>query len=241
MDQPTFPETRDENNISIVTNDTDTSLPSPTNDTDTSSPSPTNDTDTSSQSPTNDTDTSSDKDDQLKDQTVEDMDDEELKGMVEEDEFETEGMDKDEKEFWGRFLLEPFAEPHARSLAEPFCIKAAEVIEKNGFFMDPTNDSHMGKKKVYHITQNCGIYVIFDDDGKMVKIGSTSDFKTRRSYYQATGTSPKKFVVVVDFDNTNQAVNDEMEKLYREMMETLMNDDLLPCALLRTHFFFIFL
>ena len=68
MDQSTVPETSDENNISIVTNDTDTS-----------------------------SNTSSDKDDQLKDQTVEDMDDEELKGMMGEDEFETEGMDKEEK------------------------------------------------------------------------------------------------------------------------------------------------
>lgn len=98
------------------------------------------------------------------------------------------------------------------------------------FFRDTTGHfSKRGGLKKFKVATNCGLYAILDKYGRVIKIGYTTNFRTRRNvfYVGKQGLDPSCFVVILDFDCTNQALNDRMEQLYQGMCQELAKDEAL--------------
>ncbi|KAG7344000.1 hypothetical protein IV203_022008 [Nitzschia inconspicua] len=118
--------------------------------------------------------------------------------------------------------IEIVGESTARQIIKPYCVESATLIKEENFFESPFGKfaEQLRRRK---ITINRGVYCILSATGKSIlKIGSTKNFRKRYNYFlKKYDMKEWRFFIMVDFNNTNETINERMNEIYAGMMTAL--------------------
>ena len=133
-------------------------------------------------------------------------------------------VDVDDTVNYNNYIQSYKADPVARGLAKQFCIKAANIMIKYNHFKDP--EGEYTADMIEKDNTMSGHYVIMCDQLKKVeKVGMTRNLRNRKRMYVDGGLDGRRFRRIVEFDATEQKVNDDMEKLYRQFLSVMKSDE----------------